>query len=172
MFKNVLKLYLISRLKTGLITVSLGDFISQKIEMHYDKKKKFDRKRFIIQSCWAFVVTPYFLVQYHYLETFCKVIGLKTLLMNIFYLQFVSSPICYFLFFMHNSLLNGKGFRKAFEIFNERIIDLIIDNGKFWPFVNMINFYFLPYSLRVYFSQFMSLIWNVYLSFFLHAKKH
>lgn len=172
MLKDLLKNNILKRLKTGLITVSLGDFISQKIEMKYNKEKKFDKKRFLIQSCWGFVVTPYFIVQYHYLETLCKVVGLKTLLLNMFYLQFISSPVCYFMFFMYTNLLNGKGFRKAFENFKERIFDILIDNAKFWPFVNFINFYFLPYSLRIYFAQFMSLVWNVYLSYFLHAKKH
>ncbi len=171
MLKDILKNNLLKRLKTGLLTVSLADFISQKIEMNYNKEKKFDKKRFIIQSCWALVVTPYFIVQYHYLETFCKVVGLKSLLMNMFYLQFISSPICYFLFFMYTNLLHGRGFRKSLENFNERIFDILIDNGKFWPFVNLINFYFLQYALRIYFAQFMSLVWNVYLSYFLHAKK-
>lgn len=171
MLKNIFKKDLISRLKTGLITVSLGDFLGQKIEMHFDKTKRFDIKRFFIQTCWAFVVTPYFLAQYHFLETFCKVSGLKTLLINMFYLQFISSPICYLFFFMHTNLLHGKGFHKAIENFKRRIKDILIDNGKFWPIVNFINFYFLPYSFRIYFSQLMSLIWNVYLSYFLYSNK-
>lgn len=160
------------RLKIGLITISLGDYVSQKIEMHYNKERTFNAKRFMIQSSWAFIVTPYFMVQFHLLEKFCKVVGLKTLFLNMIYLQFFSSPICYFIFFMHNNLLNGMGFNKGIEIFKERILEISLDNGKFWPFVNFINFYIIPYHLRVYFAQFSSLIWNIYLSYFLHTKKN
>lgn len=158
------------KLKVGLLSVSLGDYISQSIEIYSDPEKKFDKKRFVVQASWSFFATPYFMSQYYLLEKFCKVVGLKTLLLNMFFLQFISSPIVYFCYFMHCDLMHSRGAEAGLNTFKERFYDIFINNMKFWPVCNIINFYILPYSFRFYFGQLMSLIWNTYLSYFNYSK--
>ncbi len=93
MIKEVFNKNFLVRLKTGLLTVGLGDCICQRIEINYDNNKTFNKKRFLIQTSWGFISTPYVVTQLYFLEKIYKVICLKTLFMNLFYFQFISAPI-------------------------------------------------------------------------------
>ena len=108
---------------------------------------------------------------YFLLEKFCKVVNLITLLKTIFFLQFISSPFTYFLYFMFSEISNGKGYKVGLNTYRSRIKDILISNGKFWPFINSVNFYFIPYTFRIHFSMSASLLWNIYLSYFKYVKK-
>uniref|UniRef100_A0A183C0N3 Mitochondrial inner membrane protein Mpv17 n=1 Tax=Globodera pallida TaxID=36090 RepID=A0A183C0N3_GLOPA len=43
--------------------------------------------------------------------------------------------------------------------------DVLVNNYKFWPFVQMVNLTVIPLQFRVVFVQFFSIFWNIFLSF-------
>ena len=149
----------------------LGDFFAQHLEV-MDKKRfvKVDKERIIKQISWGAVGTPITIFNIYILNRYFKVVGLKTLLGNLFILQFFISPCFLFSFFMYMNIYKGNSLKEGVEDFQKRFYNIWLDAGKFWPFINIINFYFVPYAYRVYFTQLGSLTWNVYMSYYMHTK--
>lgn len=60
--------------------------------------------------------------------------------------------------------LSGKDVNEIKEILEEKYLRTLITGYKVWPFVQAINFTFVPVQLRANFVQGVSLCWNMYLS--------
>ncbi|VDN50776.1 unnamed protein product [Dracunculus medinensis] len=62
-------------------------------------------------------------------------------------------------------LLEGQRFSKAFEALKRDFPDIFLTGIKFWPFILLLNFYFIPLNFRVIFVQIAALLWNAYFSY-------
>ncbi|KAH9387333.1 protein Mpv17 [Nematocida major] len=84
----------------------------------------------------------------------------KTALYKMLFDQFVWAPVGNFMFILIASLVDGSGFtvRRVLRDY----FKILFDSYKIWPFLQMINFLFVPLEMRVTFIGVSSLIWNTY----------
>lgn len=68
------------------------------------------------------------------------------------------------------TLLQTQSFEKVREELNRSYFNLLKLNYTFWPFVQVINFYFIPLTYRVLFGSSAALIWNTMFSYGLYSK--
>lgn len=55
---------------------------------------------------------------------------------------------------------------------DQSYFNLLKLNYTFWPFVQVINFYFIPLAYRVIFGSSAALVWNTLFSYKFYKKKH
>jgi hypothetical protein len=161
------------KITTGTISIGLADIIAQNLEKrnkNIKDKEKIDNKRLIKQISWGIFSSPLAIFNIFMLNKYFKVVGFKSLLTNLFLLQFLIGPCFISTLIIYMNFYNGNSLKDGISDIEKRFYDLWIDNGKYWPFVNFINFYFIPYKSRVYINQFASLTWNVYISYYIHYK--
>lgn len=65
----------------------------------------------------------------------------------------------------------GHSVTEVKEHLHDKYIDILLANYKVWPFVQLVNFYFLPLQYRVLFVQCVSVVWNTYLSWKINHSK-
>lgn len=78
--------------------------------------------------------------------------------------QTVYGPFIIFFFYSLSSTLAGKNLNDIKLILQERYLKTIFTAYKVWPFVQAVNFSFVPLQHRANFVQVVSLCWNMYLS--------
>lgn len=69
------------------------------------------------------------------------------------------------------TLLQTQSFEKVRDELNRSYFNLLKMNYTFWPFVQVLNFYFIPLAYRVVFGSSAALIWNTMFSYKLYNKK-
>ena len=78
--------------------------------------------------------------------------------------QTVYGPFIIFFFYSLSSTLAGKNLNDLKLLLQERYLKTIFTAYKVWPFVQAVNFSFVPLQHRANFVQVVSLCWNMYLS--------
>lgn len=69
------------------------------------------------------------------------------------------------------TLLQGRSIEGVQNELSNSYINLLKLNYTFWPFVQVINFYFIPLTYRVLFGSSAALAWNTIFSYRLYNKK-
>lgn len=69
------------------------------------------------------------------------------------------------------TLLHKKSFEEVDKELRRSYLSLLKLNYTFWPFVQLLNFYFIPLTYRVLFGSTAALIWNTLFSYKLYNKK-
>ncbi|KAG8248961.1 Protein Mpv17 [Homalodisca vitripennis] len=67
--------------------------------------------------------------------------------------------------------LKGKSVQETKEDLKNNYPEILLSNYKVWPFVQVVNFYFVPLHFRVLFVQMISVLWNTYLSWKINSNK-
>lgn len=78
--------------------------------------------------------------------------------------QTIYGPFIIFFFYSLSSTLSGKNLSDLKKLLQERYLKTIFTAYKVWPFVQAVNFTFIPLQHRANFVQVVSLCWNMYLS--------
>ena len=78
--------------------------------------------------------------------------------------QTVYGPFIIFFFYSLSSTLAGKNLNDLKVLLQERYLKTMFTAYKVWPFVQAVNFSFIPLQHRANFVQVVSLCWNMYLS--------
>ena len=78
--------------------------------------------------------------------------------------QTMFAPTIIATFFTTTGLLFGKSFDEIQLKFHNQYINTMITNYKIWPFVQVVNFNFVPLQHRVFVVNFVAIFWNTYLS--------
>ena len=78
--------------------------------------------------------------------------------------QTIYGPFIIFFFYSLSSTLAGKNLHDLKLMLQERYLETIFTAYKVWPFVQAVNFSFVPLQHRANFVQIVSLCWNMYLS--------
>ena len=66
---------------------------------------------------------------------------------------------------------NKSFFENANDALRANLARTMVGNYKFWPWVNLICFNFIPYDFQVLYSNFAAIFWNMFLSQVANSEK-
>lgn len=115
---------------------------------------------------------PGLLVWYKFLE---RVIGkeqtLKATLKKVALDQTIFAPVGLFSIMGAKSLLDGRSLEEFKTQLSNHYPEILVNNYKVWPAVQILNFSIVPLQFRVLIVQLVALGWNTYLALRLHNSK-
>lgn len=65
----------------------------------------------------------------------------------------------------------GRDWKAIEERLKAQYVDIMLSSYCIWPWMQLVNFYFVPLSYQVLVVQVVALCWNVYLSWKVHLEK-
>ncbi|KAK9712149.1 hypothetical protein K7432_007351 [Basidiobolus ranarum] len=90
--------------------------------------------------------------------------AVKALLKRVATDQILFAPFAIGLFFVSISVLEGASWEGIKEKFEKAYVPGLLGNYQLWPLAQLVNFFYVPLSLRVPFSSTVGIFWNAYLS--------
>ncbi|XP_014279597.1 protein Mpv17 [Halyomorpha halys] len=163
MYRTLIKAhpYKAQAVQTGLL-LGLGDVISQALIEPKDAPHDYSRTlRFVVIGT---AIGPTIQKWYAVLD---KVVGKKhnfrTLVKKITLDQLGMAPLMLGAFLTTITLMEGGGYQDIHKRIKDDYFDILINNYKLWPAVQLITFS-LPCHYRVLFVQIVALGWNTYLA--------
>ncbi|XP_057652712.1 mpv17-like protein [Diorhabda carinulata] len=89
-------------------------------------------------------------------------VGLKKMLID----QLVFVPFILIPLFVTsiNIFVNGNSWEKTKEEIKDKYKDIMKTNYKIWPFVQFVNFNYVPIAYQVLVTQSVAVLWNTYLT--------
>ena len=141
----------------GIVTTT-GDIIAQKLE---NGSESHNLRRTLVMSTFGFcyfgpLVTAWLRI-------------LKRLNMNVIYTvlcdQVCFAPFAVASFVYLHPLLSGKDVEEAKSIFKSSYFSVLSRGWLLWCPAQIFNFAFIPFEFRMLYMQFVSLIWNTFLSY-------
>ncbi|XP_075234277.1 mitochondrial inner membrane protein MPV17 isoform X2 [Lycorma delicatula] len=97
--------------------------------------------------------------------------GIKTTLKKIAVDQTLFAP-CFIPVIMSSiAFTEGKSVEDIKWKLQSEYFNVLFTNYKIWPFIQLLNFYFVPLNYRVIFVQFVAVGWNTYLSWKISSQK-
>ncbi|CAF4784285.1 unnamed protein product [Pieris macdunnoughi] len=156
--------YLVQAIQTGTL-MGAGDLISQT----FIEKKSFrdaDYARTIKFSSIGFCFGgPALRVWYGLLNRHVGSTGKTVALKKVFIDQAVFAPTFLFFLLVGLGALQGKSWDLIENDINTNYIDILKTNYYVWPWVQIVNFYYVPLQYQVLLVQGIALFWNTYLSY-------
>jgi hypothetical protein len=113
-------------------------------------------------------------IQHWWFATLNKMVTIQDpilrLMVNLFFDSMIFSPLTISGYFTVRSILEGSGFKGAYDKLSTRLFSTVKGAWKFWPVVNIVNFSVVPLQFRVLYSNILSLFWTGYLTL-INSKK-
>ena len=78
------------------------------------------------------------------------------------------SPLTITGYFTLRSLMKGGGLKGVHEKLTTKFLSTLVGAYRFWPFVHVIKFRFVPVELRVLYGNVASLFWTGYLRYIIN----
>ena len=144
--------------------MGIGDYLSQLVTRK-STDEKWDYKRTARMSFTGFTLMGPCLYFWHRsLEKYCHFSGNKGVLQKLALDQFFYAPTMLFsvLFLLGN--LEQKPISHIKQTIEFGYFSILKTNYLFWPFVNYLNFRFVPYLYRTVFINCAGICWSLYLS--------
>ncbi|XP_013417707.1 mpv17-like protein 2 isoform X2 [Lingula anatina] len=167
-------LFLTNTISAGVL-LGAGDSIVQTFEGRRIKKKggewARDWKRTGRMTVVGFFFGPMAHKYYKYLDWWLPGRDFKTIAKKIMVEQLIMSPMSLVIFFGGMGLLEGQSWDKGVQEFKSKFWTVYMADWTVWPAAQCINFYFLPPKLRVIYVNFVTLGWDVFLSYIKHEFK-
>ncbi|RVE45581.1 hypothetical protein evm_009778 [Chilo suppressalis] len=162
--------YLMQAVQTGTL-MAAGDLICQTF---IEKKttKQVDYKRTIgFSSIGFFVGGPALRVWYGLLNNRIGSTGKTVALKKVFVDQVLFAPAFLSLILVAVGALQGKPWETVKLDLKANYSDVLITNYYIWPWVQLVNFYYVPLQYQVLVVQTVALFWNTYLSWKTNRKR-
>lgn len=132
-------------------------FVEKKATNHNGRRTM---RMFVMGIIIGPIQRTWFLTLERFIPPTSKIQIVKKLIVD----QTVYGPFIIFFFYSLSSTLAGKNLNDLKLILQERYLKTIFTAYKVWPFVQAVNFSFVPLQHRANFVQVVSLCWNMYLS--------
>ncbi|CAG9783060.1 unnamed protein product [Diatraea saccharalis] len=162
--------YLMQAVQTGTL-MAAGDIICQSL-IEKKKLRHLDVKRTIgFSSIGFFVGGPALRVWYGLLNKHIGSTGKSVALKKVFVDQVLFAPAFLYLILIAVGTLQGKSFDTIKADLKANYTDVLITNYYIWPWVQLINFYYVPLQYQVLVVQSVALFWNTYLSWKTNRKR-
>lgn len=158
---------------TGCATFSLGDILSQKLEMRKSSKNEaeYDVVRAAQVGLLGFVMNGFFL--HHWYHTLDRVVGTSMtskigVAIKVAADQFIYAPFAIVSFFYFTSFRKSGDVVKSNEEFVTKMeasfIPTFLADCVLWPSANFVNFRYITLAYRPTFTAIVQLMWQTYLS--------
>uniref|UniRef100_A0A914XU41 Mitochondrial inner membrane protein Mpv17 n=1 Tax=Panagrolaimus superbus TaxID=310955 RepID=A0A914XU41_9BILA len=85
--------------------------------------------------------------------------------------QTIAAPILTFICIFSLNTLETWSTAAAYERTKTVYWTVLCKNWNLWPFVQLVNLTFVPLQYRIVLVQFVSVFWNIYLSYVQHQSK-
>lgn len=167
------KYLLLTNTVSAGVLMSIGDWASQELE--YRKgiaEKRFDAERNAKMFVVGAIQGPIHHYFYGWLDRAYQGATTKIAIIKIMYDQFVMSPVCIAAFFYSAGYLDGKNTSECNEEFLSKCVKVYITDWIVWPATQFINFYYLRPKYRVVYVNFITMMYNVFLSYVKHVDGH
>ncbi|XP_031829997.1 mpv17-like protein 2 isoform X2 [Nomia melanderi] len=79
--------------------------------------------------------------------------------------QSIASPTCLGIFFIGLGVLERRKIEEIYEELKIKLYDTWKVDCCFWPPTQCINFFFIPFRYRVLYTNFMTMIYDIFLSY-------
>ncbi|XP_014229108.1 protein Mpv17 [Trichogramma pretiosum] len=145
--------------------MGLGDQFAQNlVERKSFKELNFDRtaKFFAIGFCIAGPATR---TWYGILDRYFGSKGATTVIKKVACDQFLFAPAFIVVLLSAIGLSQGKNIHELKGTLENEYPEILYNNYKLWPWVQLVNFYIVPLNYQVLVVQFVALIWNAYISY-------
>ncbi|VVC92510.1 protein Mpv17 [Leptidea sinapis] len=155
--------YLVQAIQTGTL-MATGDIISQTV-IERKSFKYIDYVRTLKFSSIGFIIGgPALRVWYgllnHYIGSSGKMVAIK----KVFVDQVIFAPTFLLLLLSAVGALQGKTWDNLKKDIDLNYLDVLKTNYYIWPWVQLLNFYYVPLQYQVLLVQMVALFWNTYLS--------
>ncbi|KAL0895774.1 hypothetical protein ABMA27_011825 [Loxostege sticticalis] len=162
--------YLVQAIQTGTL-MATGDIISQTF-IERKSFKDVDLKRTVgFSSIGFFVGGPALRVWYGLLNNHIGSDGKAVALKKVFVDQVVFAPAFLLLILTAVGTLQGKNWENIEKDVEANYLDVLKTNYYVWPWVQLVNFYYIPLQYQVLVVQSVALFWNTYLSWKTNRKR-
>ncbi|CAH1779795.1 unnamed protein product [Owenia fusiformis] len=138
--------------------ISQQEFISKVKE--YDKFKTLRSA-----TVGGFVIAPILFTWLRIAEWLVPGTQLKNVLKKIVLEQSLFGPVVISSFYAASGVLEGKTYPEIREEWRDKFIPTWKTGAQFWPFMQLINFTFVPLHRRIYFVCAASFMWSNYLCY-------
>ncbi|XP_031620106.1 mpv17-like protein 2 [Contarinia nasturtii] len=168
-------LLLTNTVSSGVL-MSIGDGLSQYVEQKITLKHNKEQWKFKLD--WSrngkmFVVGASSGPLHHYFYGWldAKYIGftLKVTMIKILYDQLVMAPLCIALFFYSAGWMYKQSFNDSTNELKSKFSTVYITDWIVWPFAQFVNFHYLSTDYRVIYVNFITMLYNVFLSYVKHT---
>ncbi|CAI4232651.1 unnamed protein product [Auanema sp. JU1783] len=162
---------LVTNTATSCAQIGVADVLQQCINGDM-KVNGWDWRRTVRMSAVGLVVAPMLHGFYRVLDSrrfrgSYNIVVMKKLFWDTSFI-----PIFSCTFFVVAGLIEGNGYRRAFYEYHDKMWHIWKVDFAIWPPAQLLNFYFLPNSIRVIYVNVVSLIYNCMLSFIKHNDVH
>nr|XP_021182846.1 protein Mpv17 [Helicoverpa armigera] len=155
--------YVVPAIQTGVLMGS-GDIISQTL-IENIRITDIDVKRTLkFSSIGFFVGGPALRYWYGTLYKFVGSSGKTVALKKVIIDQIFFAPIFLFSILVAVAVMQGKDVNNIKKDLEANYLDVLKTNYYLWPWVQIINFSFVPLQYQVLLVQVVALFWNTYLS--------
>ncbi|XP_047113957.1 mpv17-like protein 2 isoform X1 [Schistocerca piceifrons] len=164
---------LVTNTITGGVLLAAGDMIQQEIERYRHKEVSKRMNRYD----WPRVGRMFFagLIQgppqhyfYKKLDAVLPNRDWKSVCAKIFLDETVASPICIVLFFCGVGIFEKDAYSEIWSEIKSKFWTVYAADWLVWPPSQFINFYFVPPTYRLMYVNFVTTLYNVFLSYIKH----
>ena len=160
-----------TKILTACFTFTSADLICQSMEIKYMKKEKIDWVRAVRQGSYCVIAATWL----HYytcwmMPTFFPLGTKYRLAKTVIYDSLIHMPMYVTGIFVYLDLMTGKNLFKTYPELLAKIKHTIINAWTFRPWVQYINFKYVPICWRVLYINAFGFLWNIYLSYVQNVK--
>lgn len=163
-------LLLTNTVSSGLL-MAIGDLAQQEIE--YRQKiltKRYDWGRLLRMTIVGTTIGPVHHYYYTYLDKLLPKSDLNTVFKKMALDELVAAPLFIAMFFYGMGALERKSFQESHKELKDKFITVFLVDLCVWPPTQFINFYYIPSKYRVVYINFITMLYDVFLSYVKHVE--
>ncbi|XP_018562229.1 mpv17-like protein 2 [Anoplophora glabripennis] len=165
------KYLLLTNTVSSSVLMLIGDVCQQEIEYRQNKlPQRYDYGRLTRMFIVGLGLGPIHHYFYVWLGKAMPARNLATVTKKILIDQFVMSPICIAAFFYSMGALELKPVKECNEELKNKFAEVYVMDWFVWPPTQFINFYYVPRKYQVFYINFVTMLYNVFLSYIKHRE--
>ncbi|XP_044754931.1 mpv17-like protein 2 [Coccinella septempunctata] len=166
------KYLLFTNIISSGVPMFFGDLIQQEIEYQHNKlAERYDYKRLGRMLLIGLAVGPVHHYFYVNLNRYLPGKSMKNIFKKIMTDQLLMGPACIMIFFTGLGLLEGKSLSNINDEIKSKFLIVYKMDWVVWPPTQFLNFYFVPVKYQVIYINFVTVLYDIFLSYVKHNNK-